>query len=455
MRTQDPTHLFPAGPEPPAPESPRSHGAAPKILLSATLRWTIAARLAVAFDDMGCTVEAICPRQQQAARTRAVRRIHRLAPLTPLVSLRQAIERSAADLVIPCDDNAAVQLAQLYAQAGKAGHEAPLVRAVIARSLGRPEACARVTARAELMSLAASEGVRVPPTAAVTTRQELDTWLALHPLPAVLKVDATWGGLGVAIVTNSDEARRAFARMSARPSLRHALARLLLDRDVSHLLTRARDAPRNVTVQDYIVGAPANRAVACWQGRVLAGSSVEAIQTQHATGPATVVRVIGNTEMSEAVERLVKRLGLSGLWGVDFVIEAATGAAYLIEMNPRATPICHLPLGPGHDLPAALYAQCTGSAPHTTIVPITRDVIALFPGEWRRDPASPYLRSAYHDIPWGEDGLVQECIARPWAERGLIARLWARLRPKSSSRQAAAAANGLALGPNDRLGSPR
>ena len=80
-----------------------------------------------------------------------------------------------------------------------------------------------------------------------------------------------------------------------------------------------------MTLQDHIDGHPANRAVACWRGEVLAGTSVLALRTQQATGPATVVRVIDNAEMDEAVKRLVQRLGLSGLWGVDFVIEAATG----------------------------------------------------------------------------------------------------------------------------------
>ncbi|MGB5081500.1 MAG: ATP-grasp domain-containing protein, partial [Burkholderiales bacterium] len=160
--------------------------------------------------------------------------------------------------------------------------------------------------------------------------------------------------------------------------------------------------------------------------------SVEAIRTQHATGPATVVRVIENPEMSEAARRLVRRLGVSGLWGIDFILEKSTGAAYLIEMNPRATPICHLPLGAGRNLPAALYAQLAGSPPPALPATIEGDVIAMFPGEWSRNPASPYLRSGYHDMPWDEPGLIRDCIDRPWSERGLIARLWARMRAKAS-----------------------
>ena len=405
--------------------------AAPGILLTATLRWPIAARLAIAFADMGCVVEAACPRQHPVARTSAVRKTHGYSALGPLLSLRAAIRAAAPDLVIPCDDNAAVHLHQLFLSTTGDDPASNALRVLLVRSLGRPAACALATARGDFMALAAEEGVRIPPTRVANTQGELAAWLAQHRLPCVIKIDCTWGGQGVAIVRSHDEARRAFASMAARPSLTNALARLLLDRDPSPLLNALKRAKRTVTLQEFIVGTPANRAVACWQGQVLAGNSVEALQTQHPTGPATVVRVIENAEMNEAVAKLVRRLGLSGLWGIDFVLEAATGAAHLIEMNPRATPISHLPLAAGHSLPAALFARFTGAPPPVPADMIEQEVIALFPGEWRRDPASPYLLGAHHDIPWDEPGLVQECIAKPWSERGWIARLWSRLRPRS------------------------
>ena len=288
------------------------------------------------------------------------------------------------------------------------------------------------TARGKLMALAAELGVRVPETTSVTTPAALSAWIAQHGFPAVIKVDNTWGGQGVSIVWSHEHAQRVFARMTARPAFWNAMARMLLERDTSYFLKAIKDEHHSITIQSYISGPPANRAVACWQGEVLAGISVEALRVQHPTGPATVVRIIENPEMSEAVISLVRRLKISGLWGVDFILEKSTGAAYLIEMNPRATPICHLPLGAGQDLPAALYTQLTGIPPATPVARINHDVIALFPGELHRDSTSPYLRSGYHDVPWDESRLIQDCIDRPWSERGLIARLWAALRKRPS-----------------------
>lgn len=403
----------------------------PSILLTTTLRWPIAARLAIAFTNMGCRTEAVCPGQHPVAKTRAIRRIYPYSVLNPLASLRSAIKSATPDLIIPCDDDAAIQLHQLYIHTTGTNHSANALRVLITRSLGIPEACTLATTRGQLMALAAGEGIRIPETLAITASSELNSWFAQHPFPAVIKTDRSWGGQGVSIVRSQQEALHAFGMMTSRPTIMNAMVRMLLDRDPSFFLNSVKVTRRNAILQNFIPGIPANRAVACWQGQVLAGISVEAIRTQHQTGPATVVRVTDNLEMSEAVNRLVRRLGVSGLWGIDFILEESTRAPYLIEMNPRATPICHLPLGVGRNLPAALYMQLTGSPPIELPTVIDHDIIALFPGEWHRDPASPYLRSDYHDIPWDESGLIQECIDRPWSERGWIARLWAHIRSKS------------------------
>lgn len=387
----------------------------PTILLAATLRSPIAARLAIAFARMGCRVEAICPRRHPIATTSVVQRLHAYSRFRPERLLRAAIAAAAPDLIIPCDDNAAVYLQRLHAQANAGSLAGFVLRVMIADSLGNPEACALVTARGRFMALAAAAQVRVPMNSTITSHEEIDAWLTRCQLPAVIKIDSTWGGQGVAIVNTVEQAHQAFARLSARQTITNALARMLLDRDPSVLFNLLHTGRRTVTMQAFINGTPANRTVACWHGRVLAGISVEAIRTLHPTGPATVVRVIENAEMSEAVTRLVKQLGISGLWGVDFVLEAATGAAYAIGMNPRATPISHLPLGAGRNLPEALYTALTMASPLVTSPSLNEETIAMFPGEWHRDPASPFLRSAYHDIPWNESGFVHDSMRLPVA----------------------------------------
>jgi hypothetical protein len=112
--------------------------------------------------------------------------------------------------------------------------------------------------------------------------------------------------------------------------------------------------------------------------------------------------------MLTAAQKLASTMGLTGLYGFDFILENGTGRPLLLEMNPRATQTCHLGLGKLHDIPAAIVAAATGKP--ITLTPSVigdREIIALFPLEWQNDPHSPFIQSGYHDIPWKEPRLVE------------------------------------------------
>jgi hypothetical protein len=92
------------------------------------------------------------------------------------------------------------------------------------------------------------------------------------------------------------------------------------------------------------------------------------------------------------------------------MLEKQTENAYLIEINPRLTQVMHLTLGLGRDIPAALYSVLSGQ-PISPAPKVTEEnTIALFPQEWIRDPASPFLQSAYHDVPWDKPELIRACV---------------------------------------------
>jgi hypothetical protein len=106
------------------------------------------------------------------------------------------------------------------------------------------------------------------------------------------------------------------------------------------------------------------------------------------------------------------------------MIEDGGNACYLIEMNPRCTPLSHLQLGKKRDLVAALVAKLLGR-PLTEIAPVTeKDLIAYFPQAWHF--RSEFLDISFQDIPQGEPKLIEELI-RPWPDRSLLYRLVAKL----------------------------
>ena len=79
-----------------------------------------------------------------------------------------------------------------------------------------------------------------------------------------------------------------------------------------------------VNAQVYVAGRDAISEVACWKGRVLASLHFEVLNKQYASGPASVVRLMENEAMSGAIEKIVRRLHLSGLHGFDFILEEST-----------------------------------------------------------------------------------------------------------------------------------
>jgi hypothetical protein len=378
----------------------------PKALIATTSRWVPTARLAMALSQAGFVVDAVCPARHPLGKIKALRQAYAYRGLAPLTSFAHAIAAAEPDLIVPGDDLSTFHLQRLHQREGSQGELGQLIE----RSLGTAESFPTVYARTAFMGLAEAAGVRVPKTEVIDDAAALKKWIARVGLPTVLKANGTSGGDGVRIVRTLDEAERAFRSLAAPPLLRRAVKRAVVDRDKTLLwpcLLRRRSV---VNAQEFVAGREATSAVACWKGRVLASLHFEVVHKRDSAGPSSVVRVVENSEMSAASQEMVGRLGLSGLHGFDFMVESHTGSAYLIEINPRATQVGHLRLGPGRDLPAALYAAVSGHAVQVVPKITENDTIALFPQEWMRDPESPFLRSAYHDVPWEEPELLQACL---------------------------------------------
>jgi hypothetical protein len=382
----------------------------PKVLVATTFRWYPTARLAMALANAGFTVEVVCPHRHPITKTKVARKIHLYNGLAPLRSLRAAIAGAKPDLIACGDDLTTQHLHRLYdreRQAGKSGSE---ICSLIDRSLGAAESFPVVYARAAFMKMAEREGVRIPKTGVIENLDDFRNWIIRNGFPAVLKANCTSGGDGVRIVRTLEEAESAIRLLQAPPRVLRAAKHALLDDDLTLVSPALRRSEFVVNAQTFVDGKETTSAVACWKGKVLAALHFEVISKTSSVGHATVVRLIENSEMSAATEKMVRRLNLSGVHGFDFMLEEGTSNSYLIEINPRATQVGHLALGPGRDIPAALYAAVSGEAVRPAPKVTEKDTIALFPQEWFRDSESPFLRSAYHDVPWEEPELVRDCV---------------------------------------------
>ena len=389
----------------------------PSVLLCARLWWPSSARLAMAFLNHGCRVSAVCPPGHPLRYVTGIGSIYPYRGLGSLGSLKAAIRAAGPSLIVPCDDGAVWQLHELHASE-------PDLRPLIEHSLGAAEAYPTIRRRGEVLRVAAELGIRVPRTQTVNSVEDLKGWCL--NAPAVIKLDGTWGGEGVAIVRSQPEAIRGFrsAFGAARASV--AWKRFLINRHPLALWSWRKRKSASITIQEFIPGRPATTMFACWRGEVLASTTVEVLASQGATGSATVVRLLEHNEIENAARLLAHKFKLSGFHGLDFILEEGTGSACMIELNPRSTQLGHLNLSSHGDLTGVIAAKLGNetASPAAPEYPIQDSTIAFFPQAFKSNPESVYLTHAYHDVPWEEPALVRELLRDSWPNRQWLSRIY-------------------------------
>lgn len=374
-----------------------------KILISTTVDWVATARHAAGFALAGCTVDAVAPRAAPIAVSRYISRSYRYRALSPLTSLRSAIQQAKPDLIVNGDDRAVDILLKLY----DAEPKQSAMAALISRSLGLPEQYARAISRDASLTAARSLGIRVPDTLPVPDEAELEDALEAIGFPAVLKVDGSWGGAGVAAVRTKADALTAFRRLARPLSPFRCVVRAAKRQDAHWLKAAWAPQTRPVSIQKFVAGRPAASGFAAWQGEVVGAVYYDVLKADGVTGPPRVVRRVDCPEIAEATRLLTQHFGLSGLHGLDFIRDSE-GHVHLLEINPRATQGGTLPFGPGRDLAAALAAcVSTEAKPRPSI---EDDTVVFFPGEWLRDPGSAWFRTAHHDVPWDDPVVLRVAL---------------------------------------------
>jgi carbamoylphosphate synthase large subunit len=394
----------------------------PSVLVMAAKWWPLSARLAVALHRHGCEVSAVCPAGHPLTHVSGIRRIYRYGGISSLSSVRRALEECRPDAVIPCDDGVVAQLHAL--------HELdPSLRPLIERSLGPPESYSVVESRYRFLSRAHDLGICVPRTRRVEKAEDLESWHA-EASSAVIKVDGESGGRGVRISHSLHDSLAAWRELRARCSLVTAWKRLAIDRDPLVLWRRQCHGGRDVTIQEFIPGRPANSMLVCWRGELLSIVSVVVVAAEGATGAATIVRVIDDERMTKTAELVVSALNLSGFYGLDFIVDSGSGVPSLIEMNPRCTQLGHIEFADKGCLAGVLSAVLRGEPRPLVQNPVRGDTVALFPQALAAgDACRPHIDAGYHDVPLEEPQLMSELMLKSWPQRRWAARLYHAFKP--------------------------
>jgi hypothetical protein len=369
-------------------------------------------RIVAAMGRLGAQCAVVGSEGAFAARSRfaktlfAMPRFGRYLPQAFVLGprLNEIVDAWRPDVIVPLDELAARVLRdrRLYDAAG------PGARSLIERSLGAPAAFEKICSRQQLIEAARSSGVRTPDQQPAADLAAAKRAAAALGYPIVLKREQTCGGAGVAIASDEASLTRAFRRAR----LKAAAKRL-----TSWMPGFQMSEEASLSLQRFISGSLAFRAVACVNGVVLEGVSflAECRDATETTG-STILRQIEQPEMREATKTIVAALGCSGFVAFDFIV-TPDEEAYLIEMNARPIACGHLGRLYGHDIYGAMFDNLCETQHRPTVPGNPPKTIALFPNELDRDPQSPLLDAqadVFHDVPWDDPGVVNAYVA--WLE---------------------------------------
>jgi predicted ATP-grasp superfamily ATP-dependent carboligase len=365
-------------------------------LVATATEWAGPARLPRELARAGFEVSVLAPERALVAKSRHVRAVTYLpeatTPLQWAYLLAASLGQTAPRLIVPCDDTA-LQLMMTFIETPPDAIEGSVrnhLLALMQESLGDSRFYRRSIDKTLLPPAAEALGVRVPPFKVISDVDAAREFARTHGYPVVLK--RAFGTAGQAVELVPDESR-----------LESAFRRLISKGNVT-LWSSA-----DMLVQAWIPGKGLLHAVAAWGGIAYAGMTREVLMRSSATGPSTVVRCRHAPEARYFSELLAAGFGVSGFFGPEFIQHERTGEVYLIEINRRVTNGIQMGGLVGVDLCAALAAalENRGYAGRSDIPAGEEHLIAEFPQEWLRDPASPYLRDARTDIPWDDRRLLQ------------------------------------------------
>lgn len=383
-------------------------GADENLLLVAGQRWRDTSKLALVARDAGLTVHLHGPKGHPLLELDWVRQAGVYSTFQPVRSVTKVLNDAEYALVMPTDDQAAAALFETY----WAGRLSERGKETLRRSLGDPSTFKLRHDRWALSKIASDAGLPAPRTWPVPDVKTLDSALEVLGFPAVLKSDESFGGDGVTVVQRGSAVHDVYSELGGLPRLRSAVGWLVFDREADYLRRLLNRRHRAVTLQEFIEGEPATLSAVAWQGKVLGTIAFRVLKTRYEAGPAVILEPITHMDIERAAEVVADKLGLSGAFGLDFILSDDGAAAHLLELNPRPAPTFPLFL-PSLTQPLMnTLAERVGVVAPAVRAPIPATRIGVFPHVLDEAQEGLDLEGVYVDVP-ADDGVAELC--RPGA----------------------------------------
>ncbi len=205
----------------------------------------------------------------------------------------------------------------------------------------------RVSDKAEVLRVAAWEGIAIPGQAIIETfGAQLPP--TLPPFPLVIKPSRS-------VTASGGESRK------------HTVVHVADRRALDDALVAVDASAYPLMLQQRIVGPGIGVFLLVWDGRVRALFAHRRLREKPPSGGVSVYResVTADGALIERSRRLLASLNWQGVAMVEYKIDAATGTPYLMEINGRFWGSLQLAIDAGVDFPRLLLDVASGGGPAT------------------------------------------------------------------------------------------
>lgn len=378
-----------------------------KILIIAfNENWVGISRLPSGLDRAGFEVFALCPRKSYLANTKFLKKSLLYPTFTysrsKIIYLWMVIAFIffKPDLIIPGDEDVILGLQNLSNFFLKVPFFNKISK-IIRQSMTAKDFDLLILNKSDFQKRCTTLGIRTPKNIVVDDIKNALIVASKFHYPIVIKVDAGYGGHGVLLCTNQGELIK---NLQILQTISFIQKIKFLLKDLLFISILSRD--RKFSLQQYIQGTEGQAPFCSKDGNVFGHNSMIRLRTlKNATGQSTVTEGIENLEIAQYVQLVAKNLNYTGFGSLEFIIEEKSGLPYVIELNPRPTPTCHLANTVVTNDLCSLFFKGLNSHP-IELQAFRPYILALFPGELKRDPKSHFLTEAYHDIPVNDSQLV-------------------------------------------------
>ncbi len=245
-------------------------------------------------------------------------------------------------------------------------------------------------------------GLRTPKNIIVHNLAEALMAAADMSYPVVIKYDSGYGGSGVFICETEVDLKNHFQNLGG-PSL----VTILKETFKRMFFVSIFSSEKVISIQQYIDGQVGQSPFCANEGVVFGFNPMLRLRTfPGKTGPASVSCGYENEDIEAFVKTIAKKMNYSGFGSVEYIIDSKSKLLHIIELNPRPTPTCHIKDDVVTNDLCECYFNGLNKIPFElkSFRPYT---IAMFPGEKRRDPNSEFLKTAFHDVPEGDQVLFK------------------------------------------------